>query len=112
MKKIKLISLGGISKFILFILAVLGFSNACQHLDYYGTPTAKFIVKGQVLSAKDSTPIPNIKVIMSLDSPIYHPYYINYDSSSSDLKGNYNIGFGGSPKSPKFYLKFIDVDDT
>lgn len=85
------------------LLALLGFATSCEKgpntIAEYGTPSAKFIVKGKVDSKETNTPIKNVRVIM------------NSDTSFSDSEGRYqvieNYGF---PTNQTFQIKFQDID--
>ena len=84
------------------LLAILGFSGACSdHVDEYGSPSAKFIIKGKVLSVKIEKPISNIRISMQ------------EDTTYSDTEGNYEvIDRWGFPTDYIYTVQFRDIDGT
>lgn len=65
----------------------------------YGTPSAKFIVKGKVVSAETKKGIENIRVIM-----------VN-DTTFTDSEGKYQVvDEHGFPVSQKYTIKLQDID--
>ncbi len=96
----------GYNKIITLILAIIGFATACKQIadEYggppveYGTPHAKFIVKGTILSEDSSKAISNIKVVMG------------HDSSLSDSQGKYLVSTDAFPISSSFLMKLRDID--
>lgn len=94
---------------ISIILSVLGFGAACSLDSWengidgpvaYGTPTATFIVKGNVKSGETSSDIPSIRVVMG------------YDTTHTDIAGNYQVVNREFPKDQTFLLEFNDIDDS
>jgi putative lipoprotein (rSAM/lipoprotein system) len=84
-------------------LTILGFSCTCKRdpVIKYGTPEAKFIVKGKVESAQNNTPVENIRIIL------------NGDSVSTDSNGNYQFpGITRFPESQTFEIGFKDRDGS
>jgi putative lipoprotein (rSAM/lipoprotein system) len=101
MKKIEIKFLNASNAILVILLAVLGFASSCSGpTTDYGVPNATFIIKGQIISDKDSLPIPGIQVVM------------RYDSSLTGSNGNYTIEQNSSPSSQTFNLKIKDVDGT
>lgn len=100
MKKIEIKFLKTYNAIIAILLAVLGFASSCEGPQTeYGVPTATFIIKGQIVSEKDSLPIPGIQVAMK------------YDSSLTGSNGNYIVQQGSHFASTQtFHLKIKDVD--
>jgi len=114
--KMKFLSL--FSKILSFLLIFLGFS-ACDGNDddgggtvcMYGTPTAKFIVKGQVVDEENNA-VSGLKVALGKVYSSYgnpqSTYYI--DSINTDAKGKFNLTVGEFPKDQKFVIKYEDTD--
>jgi putative lipoprotein (rSAM/lipoprotein system) len=100
MGKLKIRSLTGYSRFLRIFIAVLGFSAACEdNARYYGMPSATYIIKGNVKSAKTAGNIPGIRV-----SAIY-------DSVQTDASGNYNVeNIWLFPDT--VYVRFRDTDSV
>ncbi len=106
MRKIKIGFLRKYNGLISLLLALLGFSTACeQGADEYGTsaveygvPHATFIVKGNVKAENTSSAIANIQVVM------------NQDTVYTDESGNYQVENTEFPEDQTFLLKFKDVD--
>jgi putative lipoprotein (rSAM/lipoprotein system) len=92
---------------ISFFLTLLGFGGACMlgGCEYgtgwaeYGTPTATFIVKGNV-SSEDNNKIPNIKVVME------------YDTVYTNADGTYQVSTGNFPEDQNILVEFTDVDGS
>lgn len=83
------------------MIAVLGFSAACETRAEYGVPSAKFIVKGNVQSELNNTPIKSIRVVMQRDTAF------------TDESGNFTvIDEFGFPTNQTFDIKFQDVDSS
>ena len=99
MKKAKLLLWKKQNAIFAAFLAFLGLAQCCDHTVKYGTPEAKFIVKGKVESAQNNAPIQNIRIIM------------NGDSVSTDSVGNYQFpGITRFPESQTFAIQFRDRD--
>jgi len=81
------------------LLAMLGFATACDSKDEYGVPSAKFIVKGKVKSAKTDKPIENIRVSMQ------------GDTAFTNVDGFYQvIDEFGFPGDQIYNVEFEDID--
>jgi putative lipoprotein (rSAM/lipoprotein system) len=81
------------------LLAILGFTTACDSKDEYGTPSAKFIVNGIVKSSGSDQPIENIRVTMK------------GDTSYTDANGKYQVvDKWGFPSDQTNNIKFQDID--
>jgi len=107
MKNLKIELLKKHNRLISFLLAILGFSAVCvlNGCAYgtpveYGVPNASFIVKGNVISEKDSMIIPHIRVFMG------------NDSTYTDESGNYQIEINNFPETQSYLLKFKDIDGS
>lgn len=103
MKKIKLNLLNKYNSILTLILTLLGFSSSCENGGpdspvEYGTPSAKFIVNGKIISEENSQAIPEIRVVMG------------NDTSYSDMEGNYQVVHYDFPMDQYIHLKFEDVD--
>jgi putative lipoprotein (rSAM/lipoprotein system) len=86
---------------IFSLLALLGFASSCDKGSKaeYGTPSAKFIVNGNVNAKESNTPIENIRVIM------------NRDTSFTDGEGHYQVIEDFSfPTNQTFQINFQDTD--
>ena len=82
-------------------MAALGFTSACRKdpAVEYGTPSAKFIVNGKIISGSTGDPIENIKVIMQRDT------------SFSDAQGIYQVmDEYGFPGDKTYSIQFLDLD--
>ncbi|MCG8410447.1 MAG: radical SAM-associated putative lipoprotein [Bacteroidales bacterium] len=79
------------------LLSILGFAIACDSMDEYGTPTAKFIVNGKVKSSKTNQPIENIRVSML------------YDTTYTDKNGAYQVVETGEIHNI-YNIEFKDID--
>ena len=88
------------------LLSLLGFGAACSlnsceygtFMAEYGTPHATFIVKGNVKSDKTSTDLPNIRVVMGIDT------------AYTDESGDYQVGNIDFPDDQTFLLEMKDID--
>jgi putative lipoprotein (rSAM/lipoprotein system) len=106
MENLKRKFLKATNQFLAICISLLGFSSfsllsGClkpENQVDYGSPMAKFIVKGVVQSGDSNAAIPNVRVIM------------RYDTSYSDANGNYQVETSSNPSSQSFYIKFTDVD--
>ena len=78
------------------LLAILGFSCGSS-LDEYGTPEAKFIIKGKVSSKDTQQPIENICVNMGRNTVF------------TNVKGNYQVTVWGFPEDQACLVKFHDT---
>ena len=85
---------------IIAFLALLGFSCSNDPVDEYGTPSAKFIVNGNVLSEESNEPVRNIRVVMQ------------NDTAYTDQEGNYQVADNwGFPTDQTYIIKFSDIDN-
>ncbi len=103
MKKLKLNLLKKYNSILMLLLTLLGFSTSCENNESpveYGTPSAKFIVAGKVVSEDNSQAIPQIRVVMG------------YDTAYSDQEGNYQVMQNYFPTDQSFLLEFEDVDGS
>jgi putative lipoprotein (rSAM/lipoprotein system) len=109
MKIIKHKFLSGYNVIITALMALLGFSTACEPLGgtEYGVPHARFIVKGKIVSSDGNIPVPGIKVRMQQDTNIRY-----YDSAFSETNGNYLVDVQDFPESQTYKIEFIDTDGT
>lgn len=88
------------------LLTILGFSSSCERgdsggiTDMYGTPSAKFIINGNVESSESDQVIKNIKVTLS------------GNFTNTDVNGNYIINTAAFPISQSFNINFQDIDST
>ncbi len=99
MKRIKIGILKKYNGLISIILALLGYSTACEPgTEEYGVPHASFIVKGNVKSETSDKTISNIRIVM------------NYDTSYTNDEGNYHIQNTDFPDSQSYHIEFNDID--
>lgn len=100
MKKVKNKFYKTSNAIIFGLLALLGFASSCDKGSKaeYGTPSAKFIVNGNVDAKESNTPIKNIRVIM------------NRDTSFTDGEGHYQVESGEFPNNQTFQINFQDID--
>ena len=85
---------------IVALLACLGFSCSNDPVDEYGTPSAKFIVNGNVSSEESNEPVRNIRVVMQ------------NDTAYTDQEGNYQVADNwGFPADQTYIIKFTDIDN-
>lgn len=102
MHRILSIALRAINLLIATLLTLLGYSS-CEigGRAMYGTPSAKYIVKGKVSSAKTGTGIENIQVIM------------RYDTTLTDQNGDYLVSQYDFPiDNTVFDVSVSDPDST
>jgi putative lipoprotein (rSAM/lipoprotein system) len=106
MNKIKNFILKKYNSLLIILLALLGFSTACEQGGYeygtpaveYGVPNATFIVRGKIESKTTSVPIQGIRVIM-----------VN-DTAYSGQNGEYLVEGEGFPGDKSFTMSFEDTD--
>lgn len=107
--KIKALSV--YSKLLSFFLVLLGFSSCDNGAAEYGTPNAKFIVKGKVVDKGDKA-INGLKVALGraidIGDGIKRTYYI--DSINTDKNGVFKLSVEEFPSSQKFVIKYEDID--
>ena len=88
------------------ILTLLGFATSCEKIGnggivcMYGTPSAKFIIKGKVSSLDSDKPVQDVKV------------FIAGDTSKTDAAGNYLLASSGFPVDQSINISFQDIDST
>ncbi len=81
------------------LITILGFASSCDPTMEYGTPSAKFIVNGKVLSSETNQPIENIRVAM------------HGDTSYTGADGGYRVmDRWGFPMDQTYDIQFIDID--
>jgi len=80
---------------IAILLVVFGIS--CVASKEYGTPDAKFIVKGKVSSKETKEPIEDIRVTM------------NWHNDITNEKGDYRVENNDFPGDRAFLVKFHDT---
>jgi putative lipoprotein (rSAM/lipoprotein system) len=103
MKKVKNKFYKTSNSIIFGLLALLGFASSCHKepnsMVEYGTPSAKFIVNGKVISPDSNKAIENIRVIMQ------------GDTTKTDNEGNYQVvDKYGFPSDQTYAIKFQDID--
>lgn len=104
------------SKVLSFILVLLGFSacDAIDPIDEYGSPYAKFNIKGIVINeaSENNEYAKGIKVVVarSYKKDNGEEFLYNTDSLYTDKNGYFNITTVDFPSSQKFTIKFEDVD--
>ncbi|MDR2950991.1 MAG: radical SAM-associated putative lipoprotein [Prevotella sp.] len=109
--KVKMLSV--YSKILSFFLVLLGFSSCDSGgggAAEYGTPTAKFKVKGTIVDESEA-PITKIKTVLGKSYKTElgdRPYYI--DSVFTDSEGKFELNVVEFPTSQEFILKIEDVD--
>ncbi|HYX06311.1 MAG TPA: radical SAM-associated putative lipoprotein [Bacteroidales bacterium] len=99
MMRVKLLKTG--NYLIAALMALLGFSVSCENSTRveYGTPSAKFILKGKITSSETDIPIENIRIIMQSDT------------AYSDADGNYQVvDKWGFPSDQTYLVQFQDFD--
>lgn len=101
MKKLNINYRKNYSTILTILLALLGFSCAKDPKVEYGTPNARFIVKGKVTSSDLNEPVKNIRVIM------------RFDTTFTDNSGNYQItDRDGFPTDQTYLINFRDIDGS
>ncbi len=107
--KIKVVSI--YSKILYFLLVLLGFSSCDMGGEEYGTPTAKFIIKGKTVD-KENKAISGLKVALGEINTWYGngktTYYV--DSVSTDAQGLFKISIQDFPAEQKYVIRYEDVD--
>lgn len=108
--KIKLLSV--YSRILSFVLVFLGFQS-CSTVDpkdEYGTPSAKFIVKGKVENGDKE--VSGLKVALGVINKGYDKEKVRYvDSVNTDVKGLFKVSIKDFPTSQKFVIKYEDIDE-
>lgn len=104
MQKLRTNFLKSYSVLLAGLISLLGFTTACNisdPKDEYGTPSAKFIVNGQVTDSATNQAIPNIRVVMQ------------GDTVETDGHGLYTVSDPyGFPTDETYTIKFQDIDGT
>jgi putative lipoprotein (rSAM/lipoprotein system) len=94
---------------IAILLALIGYActknpiNPNNPIDprmEYGTPWAKFIVQGKVVSVINNQAIDKIQVLLNLDTVM------------TDQNGNYQVTVTGFPTDQTYKVQFNDIDST
>jgi len=102
MKKIKLHALKNYSLFLTAILTILGIGSSCNSIAVeYGSPSAKFIAKGTILSSDSLKAIEGIQVVFS-----------NWDTTYSDHLGHYSAEIYSFPEKHDYLIQFNDIDGS
>ncbi|MFV0417616.1 MAG: radical SAM-associated putative lipoprotein [Dysgonomonas sp.] len=114
--KIKMLTI--YSRILSFFLVLLGFTS-CDEIDpkdEYGSPYAKFIIKGIVVDgdSEDNTPVKGIKVVIarSYEKDNGERFLYHTDSLKTDNNGYFNLATVDFPSSQEFVIKFEDIDGT
>lgn len=104
------------SRVLSFFLVLLGFMS-CEKDDMrveYGTPYAKFHIKGIIINedSENSTPIKGIKVVVarSYEKNNGERFLYHIDSLKTDHNGYFKITTVDFPSSQKFVIKLEDID--
>ncbi len=95
------------NRIIAFLMTIMGFAGACKDtviVAAYGSPHADFIVKGNIVSAKDYTALKGIRVIAGIAD-----YAKGCDTVKSDAAGNYSTKVSSYPDT-KVKLNLTDID--
>ncbi len=101
MKKVKIKFFKTSNAIIAGLITLLGFASSCEKVSRveYGTPSAKFIVNGKVISSDSNEAIENIRVIMQ------------GDTTKTDNEGKYQVvDKYGFPSDQVYDIKFQDID--
>ena len=88
-------------KIITFILGLMGFAAGCFPRVEYGSPYAKYTLKGDIKSSQTEQPIENIQVQIN-----------NNNETLSDTDGNFSISFNGYVYGDSISVSFIDIDSN
>lgn len=94
-------------KIILALLAVAGWSTACDEpMAEYGTPTADYVIKGTVTDSISKQSLKNIRIVRQTND-----IGLQSDTTYTDLNGYYQFSFSGFPEEhPEFKLITADID--
>lgn len=117
MKKDLLISMKFCSLLVLALLAIIIFTPACKEEIEY-RPSARFILKGTVLSESDNLPLEGIIVIFyhetkSFDSLNIDSQDILLDTDVTDQNGIFQVTDSlGVPIESVYNLAFIDTTNS
>ena len=71
----------------------------------YGTPSAYYIIKGNVVSAKDNSPVKGIRVVAKTAD-----LWIKVDTVKTDASGNYSAKISAFETKLQVNLSYSDVD--
>lgn len=112
MSSIKFFLFKRINLLISSLLAIIGFTNACDSGRgmEYGTPHADFIVKGTVTSEIDKIPVKNMKVVINTDTTRTGSFQFQADSVITDEKGYYQVKISDFPSDHYYKISILDVD--
>jgi putative lipoprotein (rSAM/lipoprotein system) len=99
---------------IVLLISILGFSTSCKEEDQarmYGSPHADFIIKGNIVSAADNNPIPDIIVEMRIVQKIVgeQDYIRLAGTGFSGDNGDYRVK-DNSGYNLTYQLKYTDTD--
>ncbi|MCC8035132.1 MAG: radical SAM-associated putative lipoprotein [Rikenellaceae bacterium] len=90
------------------LLILLGFSmTACDSKEEYGTPSARYKIRGTTVDEKTGKPVPAIRTI--LDERISDEKVYGIDTIYTDNNGDFNFDIKTFPRN-KFQLQVDDVD--
>lgn len=101
MKKVKIKFFKTSNAIIAGLISLLGFALSCEKDPKveYGTPSAKFMVNGKVISSDSNEAIENIRVVMQ------------GDTTKTDKEGKYQVvDKHGFPRDQTYDIKFTDID--
>lgn len=97
-------------KIVAWILTALGLYTSCDIIEprvEYGTPTADFVIKGNVNDADNLQPIENMAVIRKSS---WDPY--GNDTAKTDANGNYELNFSETAFGPEDMVVYTsDIDN-
>ncbi|MDU1904412.1 MAG: radical SAM-associated putative lipoprotein [Dysgonomonas sp.] len=97
------------SKLLLFLLSLLGLQSCDDPVDEYGCPSAKYKVKGTIISQGNNEKIEGIRaVLVDSHNGEENPYY--GDTVYTDSQGKFYIERSDIPRS-EFVLKLQDIDE-
>lgn len=114
MAPLKIKFLNSYNSCILFILSLLGFSTSCKEDNYvwmYGSPHATFRVVGEVKSAINGKPIPEIIIEVRKEYNEETGLVVNMvETGFSEDTGKYTVSMGDWPDDQTYHLRFSDTD--
>jgi putative lipoprotein (rSAM/lipoprotein system) len=109
MKKVKKSFFSTFNVLISFLVSVLGFASCSDIIDTpveYGSPSAKFIIKGTVRSNETNAPISNISITVTNTRMYPQPVTV-----TSDSQGKYVINnLYDYPTDNTYIVQFKDTD--
>lgn len=97
-----------------FILVLIGFPGCSDDIDgggrvEYGVPSAKYKIKGSVVSKEDQSALPRIRVVMVEKNKDREPFY--GDTVYTSSMGEFNVELQTFPLDKvTFQIKVDDVD--